>query len=136
MTVTALGRRQFLVTTGVVAGGMVRRTDGGLVGDITAQAIENFKVDCAIIGTSALDADGDLLDYDVQEVRVSRAILRQSRRAFLVADASKLGRSAPVRIVSLADVSAIYTDLPLPEALARKCIEWETEVHIATPLAG
>jgi DeoR family transcriptional regulator, glycerol-3-phosphate regulon repressor len=120
----------------IVAGGMVRRTDGGLVGDITAQAIENFKVDCAIIGTSALDADGDLLDYDVQEVRVSRAILRQSRRACLVADSSKLGRSAPVRIVSLADVSAIYTDLPLPEALARKCIEWETEVHIAAPLAG
>jgi DeoR family transcriptional regulator, glycerol-3-phosphate regulon repressor len=120
----------------IVAGGMVRRTDGGLVGDITAQAIENFKVDCAIIGTSALDADGDLLDYDVQEVRVSRAILRQSRRACLVADASKLGRSAPVRVVSLADVAAIYTDLPLPDALTRKCLEWETEVHVAPPLAG
>lgn len=114
----------------IVAGGVLRRSDGGLVGDLTAQAIEAFKVDYAIIGTSALDADGDLLDYDPQEVRVSRAIIRQSRRIFLVTDASKLSRSAPVRITSLADVDAVFTDAPLPDALARKCAGWKTAVHV------
>ncbi len=115
----------------IVAGGMVRRSDGGLVGDMTAQAIENFKVDCAIIGTSALDADGDLLDFDVQEVRVSRAILRQSRRAYLVTDATKLDRSAPVRIASLSEIATLFIDQPLPAPLARKCRDWDTSVHVA-----
>ena len=40
----------------IVAGGVLRRSDGGLVGDLTKEAIETFKVDFAIIGTSALDA--------------------------------------------------------------------------------
>jgi DeoR family glycerol-3-phosphate regulon repressor len=114
----------------VVAGGRLRRTDGGLVGDLTATAVEAFKVDIAVIGTSALDAEGDLLDYDMQEVRVSRAIIRHARRVFLVADASKLARSAPVRIASLSEIDALYTDLPLPLALARRCREWDTDVRL------
>ena len=115
----------------IVAGGLLRRSDGGLVGDLTAQAIEAFKVDFAIIGTSALDMDGDLLDFDAQEVRVSRAIIRQARKVFLVTDASKLRRSAPVKIGSLAEIDALFTDAPLPEALAAKCRDWETGVHVA-----
>ncbi len=112
----------------IVAGGVLRRSDGGLVGDLTKEAIEAFKVDFAIIGTSALDMDGDLLDFDPQEVRVSRAILRQARRAFLVADHSKLLRAAPVRIASLCDIDRLFTDRPLPPPLAGRCRDWGTEV--------
>ncbi|MFM2356520.1 MAG: hypothetical protein RLZZ528_2256, partial [Pseudomonadota bacterium] len=115
----------------IVTGGALRRSDGGLVGDLTTHAIEAFKVDFAIIGTSALDHDGDLLDFDPQEVRASRTIIRQSRKTYLVTDRSKLTRSAPVRIASLSELDGIITDFPLPEALARKCAEWETEVIVA-----
>ena len=115
----------------IVAGGVLRRSDGGLVGDLTTHAIEAFKVDFAIIGTSALDTDGDLLDFDPQEVRASRTIIRQSRKTFLVTDSSKLSRSAPVRIASLSEIDAIITDRPLPQPLARKCAEWETEIILA-----
>ena len=114
----------------IVAGGVLRRSDGGLVGDLTTDAIGHFKVDYAIIGTSALDADGDLLAFDPQEVRVSRAILRQSRQSFLVADASKLGRSAPVRIASLSDIDAIFTNVALPDDLTRRCSDWGTEIRL------
>jgi len=115
----------------IVAGGVLRRSDGGLVGDLTKEAIEAFKVDYAIIGTSALDEDGDLLDFDPQEVRVSRAIIRQARKTYLVADHSKLDRAAPVRIASLSEVAMVFTDLPLPNGLAEKCAGWGTEVRIA-----
>ncbi len=115
----------------MVAGGGLRRSDGGLVGDLTTQFIEQFKVDYAIIGASALDPDGDLLDFDLAEVRVSKAIIRQSRKVFVVADASKLTRSAPARLASLAEVDALFIDQPLPDDLARKCAEWGTAVHVA-----
>ena len=117
----------------IVASGVLRRTDGGLVGDLTADAIRHFKVDLAVIGTSALDLDGDLLDFDPQEVRVAQAILRQARAGWLVADASKLDRRAPVRIASLADLDRILTDRPLPEPLTRLCAGWKTETVIADP---
>ncbi len=112
----------------IVAGGVLRRSDGGLVGDLTTEAISHFKVDYAIIGTSALDLDGDLLDFDPQEVRVSRAILRQARGTCLVADFSKLERQAPVRIASLAEIGRVFTDRAFPPVLAAKCRDWGTEI--------
>jgi DeoR family glycerol-3-phosphate regulon repressor len=114
----------------IVAGGVLRRADGGLVGDLTTHAIEGFKVDIAIIGASALDGEGDLLDFDLQEVRVSRAIIRQARRVFLVTDVSKLQRTAPVRIASLSEIDAVFTDRALPPDLSKKCREWKTAVYL------
>ncbi|MBE3638347.1 DeoR/GlpR family DNA-binding transcription regulator [Mangrovicoccus algicola] len=102
----------------VVAGGSFRRSDGGLVGPLTQAAVESYKFDLAVIGCSAIDAEGDLLDFDAQEVGVTRTILRRARRVFLVADRSKFDRTAPVRIASLAEVDRLFTDRPLPPALA------------------
>jgi DeoR family transcriptional regulator, glycerol-3-phosphate regulon repressor len=115
----------------MVAGGGLRRSDGGLVGDLTTQFIEQFKVDFAIVGCSALDREGDLLDFDLAEVRVSKAILRQSRRSYLVTDASKLDRPAPVRLASLSELDVVFTDQNLPEELLQRCKDWGTVVNVA-----
>ena len=116
----------------VVAGGTLRRSDGGLVGELTTQFLAQFKVDFAVIGVSALDRDGDLLDFDLAEVRVSKTIIRQARKVFLVCDHSKLDRSAPARLASLSEITCLFTDMPLPQDLARKCAEWGTEVVVAS----
>ncbi len=115
----------------MVAGGALRRSDGGLVGELTTQFFEQFKVDFAVVGTSALDLDGDMLDFDLAEVRVSRAILGRARRSFLVTDHSKLGRSAPARIASLSEIDTLFTDQALPPALAAACHDWGTRVVVA-----
>jgi len=114
-----------------VTGGNLRRADGGLVGTLAAETIRQFKFDLAVIGCSALDRDGDLLDFDIQEVGVSQTILRQSRKTFLVADHSKLSRSAPARIGSLSQLDAVFTDRSLPVDLSRACEAWQTRVVLA-----
>ena len=93
---------------------------------------EQFKVDYAVIGASALDRDGDILDFDLAEVRVSDTIIRQARKVYLVCDHSKLERSAPVRLTSLSEIDTFFTDAALPPELARRCTEWETEVVVAS----
>jgi DeoR family transcriptional regulator, glycerol-3-phosphate regulon repressor len=115
----------------MVAGGGLRRSDGGLVGELTTQFIEQFKVDYAIIGCSAMDRDGDLLDFDMAEVRVSKAIIRQSRTRFLVTDFSKLDRPAPVRLASMSELDAVFTDKAFPDELVQACKGWNTALHIA-----
>ncbi|MRU15247.1 DeoR/GlpR transcriptional regulator [Roseovarius sp. A21] len=114
----------------VVAGGTLRRSDNGLVGNITARTIENFKFDHAILGCSAMDEDGDLLDFDIQEVLVGQTLLKRSREVLLVADHSKFQRNAPVRIGSLQDIDRFFTDRPLPPTLMDRCAGWGTEVSI------
>ena len=47
----------------VMAGGVVRSTDGGIVGETAVDFIRQFKVDHAVIGSSAIDNDGALLDF-------------------------------------------------------------------------
>jgi len=94
----------------VISGGMVRASDGGIVGAAAIDLIRQFKVDFAVVGASAIDEEGALLDYDYREVRVAKAILDQARQRVLVADHSKFERRAPVRIGHLSDMDSFVTD--------------------------
>jgi len=115
----------------IVAGGALRRADGGLVGNLTIETIRRFKFDIAVIGCSAMDVDGDLMDFDIEEVGVSQTIIAHSRKTFLVADNSKLKRTAPARIASISDIDTFFTDLALPKALEKRCVDWGTNVVFA-----
>ncbi|QQA44469.1 DeoR/GlpR family DNA-binding transcription regulator [Pelagovum pacificum] len=117
----------------VVTGGELRLSDGGLIGDLAVSTIRQFRFDIAVIGCSALDAGGDVLDFDLQEIGVSQAILRQSHTSFLVADGSKFSRRAPARITGLSEIDLFLTDQPLPGDLLRRCGEWGTEVQLCPP---
>lgn len=120
----------------VVTGGTLRRSDGGLIGRQAVDTINTFKLDYAVIGCSALDLDGDVLDFDVQEVGVSQAIVARSRRTFLVADASKFERTAPARICSLRDVDGFFTDQALAVPLAEACADWGVSVQVSSASAA
>ena len=88
----------------IVTGGALRPSDGGLVGPFTNQTIRQFKFDYAIIGCSALGEEGELFDFDDQEVEASRIILQSARTSVLVADGSKFLRTAPIKIANLSAI--------------------------------
>ncbi|WP_315706813.1 MULTISPECIES: DeoR/GlpR family DNA-binding transcription regulator [unclassified Bradyrhizobium] len=119
----------------IVAGGTVRRSDGGVVGSTATQLIGQFKVDYAIIGASAIDEEGALLDFDYREVQVAQAIIANARSVMLVADSTKLHRSAPVRIAHLSQIQTFVTDRPLPDGLAGLCHSRGIQVVTAMPTA-
>ena len=104
-----------------MAGGVVRQSDGGIVGEAAVDFIAQFKVDYAVIGASAIDEDGAMLDFDYREVRVAKAIMSNARNIILVADAMKFTRSAPVRIGHLSQVDVFVTDQPPPEPIVELC---------------
>lgn len=101
----------------IISGGVVRAADGGIVGEAAVDFIRQFKVDYAVIGVSAIDQDGALLDFDFREVKVAQAIIANARQVILVADSTKFERTAPVRIAHLSQVHTFVTDhCPSPEA--------------------
>jgi DeoR family glycerol-3-phosphate regulon repressor len=115
----------------IVAGGVVRGRDRGIVGETTIDFLGQFKVDIGIIGISGIDADGALLDFDHREVRASKCIIANSRRVFLVADHTKFGRNAMVRLGGLADLDAFFTDRPPPADIVRLLAEADVRLHVA-----
>ena len=112
----------------IIAGGVVRRSDGGIVGEAAVDFIRQFKVDFAIIGASAIDADGALLDYDYREVKVAQAIMENARHVILVSDATKFDRTAPVRIGHLSQVDTFVTDRCDADAIRQICSDAEVSL--------
>jgi DeoR family glycerol-3-phosphate regulon repressor len=123
---TTLYRRQSIKV--IVAGGPVRHADGAVIGSAAVDLIRQFKVDTAVIGASALDEDGSLLDFDALEVNVSRAIIENARRVMLVCDKTKLGRAAPVRIGHMSQIDVFVTDRLDSAPLRRVCATQEVEI--------
>jgi DeoR family glycerol-3-phosphate regulon repressor len=117
----------------IVAGGAVRRADGAVIGSTAINQIGQFKVDYAIIGASAIDEEGALLDFDYREVQASQAIIANARSVMLVADSTKFRRSAPVRIAHISQIQTFVTDVALPAALANICHSRGIEVIEALP---
>ncbi len=59
----------------IVAGGVVRTRDRGIVGEAAVDFIRQFRVDIALIGISGIEADGTLRDFDYREVKVAQTII-------------------------------------------------------------
>jgi len=114
----------------ILAGGMVRRRDGGIIGPLTIDFIQQFRVDYGVIGISGIDLDGTLLDYDYREVRAARAIIDNSRRVFMVTDHTKFGRNAMVRLGSINEIDALFTDRRPPQPLDETIKVAEMDLYV------
>ncbi|MFZ7308484.1 DeoR/GlpR family transcriptional regulator [Avibacterium avium] len=112
-----------------MAGGSLRQ-DGGIIGEATVAFIKQFRLDFGILGISAIDSDGTLLDYDYHEVQVKRAIMESSRSTILATDHSKFNRRAMVCLGSLTELSHLFTDTPPSESIIQLLEGSNTAVHI------
>jgi len=112
----------------ILVGGSVRQSDGAIVGEDAVEFISRYKVDYAVIGASAIDEDGAVMDYDAREVSVARAILRNSRTRILVSDGSKFERTAPVRICDIAELDYFVTDTMPPASFVEAARRAQTEI--------
>src|ERR1700741_1854368 len=115
----------------IVAGGVVRSRDRGIVGEVTVDFMQQFKVDIGLIGISGIEADGTLRDYDYREVKVARAIIEHSREVWVAADHSKFNRPAMVELARFDQIDALFTDQappppPFPTLLAEASVNCVT----------
>jgi len=115
----------------VVASGVVRSRDRGIVGENTVDFIRQFKVDIAIIGISGIEADGSLRDFDYREVKVAQTIITHARKVWLAADHTKFNRPAMVEVARLGQVHRLFTDAPPPEPFPALLAEAQVELVVA-----
>jgi len=94
----------------IISCGQVRHHDGGIIGSTANDFISDFRMDIGILGISGIDEDGSLLEYDPQEVKTAKTILRNSQKNIMVADQHKFGRRAMNRVGHIAELDTIVTD--------------------------
>jgi DeoR family glycerol-3-phosphate regulon repressor len=112
-------------------GGEFRGDPAQSVGPRTIEQIAGFHVDHAVLTIGAVDAHGGFLDFDMDEAKVATAMARRARVVTVLADSSKLGRLALVKVCGLAEVGRLVTDAAPPQPLARALRAAGVEVIVA-----
>ncbi len=120
----------------MVTGGKIRNRDCALSGEATVDFIRQFKVDYGIIGISGIDSDGSLMDFDYGEVRAARTIIDNSRKVFLVADHTKFGRKAMVRLGNMTEIDALFTDREPPVPVVKMMKSAGGKIYTIGELSG
>ena len=115
----------------IVAGGVVRARDRGIVGEAAVDFIRQFRVDIAVIGISGIEPDGSLRDFDYREVKVAQTIIGHAREVWLAADSSKFNRPAMVELATLSQIDRLFTDKPPPEPFPALLEEADVSCEVA-----
>ena len=115
-----------------LAGGKVRNLDSAVIGINTADFIKQFKVDYAVVGVSAIDNDGALMDFDYEEVQISKAIFNHCRKLILVADDFKFDSTAPMLIGNISEVDILVTNTQPPLEIIDLCNSNNIEIVVAS----
>ena len=113
-----------------MTGGELGGDDAAAFGRGSIEFLKQFEVRCALISVAGINARGELVDFHLFEAEFSRAAMAQAEETWVIADQSKFGREAPVKVCELGMVHKIVTDAPPPEDFAARCAA--LGVHMVT----
>ncbi len=99
----------------IVSGGQYRHNDHDVVGPEVTNFFSSFVTDFGIISTGSMDLQNGLMDYDIREAEVSRAIIANTRSRLLAADHSKWSLNAVCKVASFRYIDRFYTDEIAPD---------------------
>lgn len=95
----------------IVSGGQYRHNDHDVVGPEVTNFFSSFVTDFGIISTGSMDLQNGLMDYDIREAEVSRAIIANTRTRLLAADHNKWTLNSSCKVASFKYVDQFYTDV-------------------------
>ena len=114
-----------------ILGGELQSAEGATLGrDVTAM-LGNYFTDFVFVGAGALCEGPMLMDYSREAAEIRAQMLIQGRTSVLLADYTKFGRRAPVRVANLEKATHILCDRKPPASLAKSLRELKAELLIA-----
>lgn len=98
------------------AGGEVRSSSQETVGPSAEAFLSDYHIDVSFIGVDAVDAMAGCTNYDPVGARVNAAMIARSRATVVLADATKIGRTALAGVCSISEMTVLITDSRAPES--------------------
>lgn len=115
----------------MIPGGVVRRHERSFVGGMAVRTFEHLAFDTAILTSGGVDVEAGVTEYEFDDAETKQAALRSARRKIVVADASKLGAVAFVRLCPIDQIDVVVTDRDAPPAQVAALREAGVEVLLA-----
>lgn len=114
-----------------LVGGELRADDRAVFGDTAIRFVEQFRADFAVLSIGAMHPEDGLMDFHLVEAEFSRAVMRRSAATIVVADHSKFGIQAPVRVSGYEAIDILVTDRPPPESIEERVSEAGARIFVA-----
>lgn len=99
-------------------GGAYGADAGESLGPLALEQIGKFRVRHAVLTIGALDTQS-VMDFDLQEAEVAKAMIERADRITVLADHSKFDRRAVFEVAPLSRIDTLVTDKPPSEAMGR-----------------
>jgi DeoR/GlpR family transcriptional regulator of sugar metabolism len=117
----------------ILLAGVLREGSPDLTGPLTEHCLEILAADIAFQGADGIGIDGAIYNSDLRLARVDRMMRRVAARCCVLADHSKIGRTALARNGSLADVDVFITDKAAPAAALKRFAKLGPEIVVVAP---
>ena len=104
----------------ILLGGVLRRGSPDLTGGVTEHCLDLFAADIVFQGADGIGTDGALYTSDLRLARVDAKMRSRASRTYILADSSKIGRTALARNGSLHMVEALVTDDQIDKRVLRE----------------
>lgn len=94
----------------MVTGGELLSSTYTLFGDRAVAFIEDLRVDWTFLGADAIDVRAGITNTNTLEIPLKRAMIAVGKSTVVLADSTKFGRHALVRVAELGEVDRVLTD--------------------------
>lgn len=101
------------------------------LGPLALELIGRFQADHAVLTIGTVDAVQGFMDYNIEEATVAQAMIRQARAVTVLADHSKLGRAALIKVCGLEAVARLVTDRAPAEPVRQALEQAGVDIVIA-----
>ena len=96
-------------------GGEIQKSTGSALGSYTVNQLKDYSFDIAFLGASSINDRMELSTPTLEKVALKKAVLQQTKRAVLLADASKFEKQAMMKICSIQEFDTLVTDKTFTE---------------------
>lgn len=113
-------------------GGELLHDSQALVGEAAVDSLETLRATTAFVGLAALDDDGLYIERELER-SIKCAVMSSARKVVVLASASKIGRTAMVRLCGLPGMDVLITDAAPPPEVMQALRQNHVRVVIAEP---
>ena len=106
----ALAAREHFGVSVFVTPGELRKVELDLVGYDTVDFIQNYLFDTVFMGTAGVDSDRGFMDFEEDESRIRKALMKSSRNKVMLADGRKFGKTANICTAKFEAIDRLVTD--------------------------
>lgn len=107
---------QYPQITVITLGGILRHSEMTTLGSLAEKALENLRADLLFMGSRAIHHEYGFSAENLSESHSDQTLMAAARETIVIADHTKFGKVAMVRVAPFDQISRIITDSGLPKA--------------------